>query len=178
MNDRKIILYIATSLDGYIADGNGNISFLSLVENPPEDYGYKEFVDSIDTVIMGRKTYDKILSFGIEFPHKNKKCFVISKSKTGSNQNVDFYNGNLNELIERIRKNPGKNIYCDGGAEMVHELMKVQLIDQYIISIIPILLGNGTHLFKSGFMQQELNLRKTLSYPSGLVQLWSDRILN
>ena len=73
MSDRKVILYIAMSLDGYIAKENGDISWLSVVEKQGEDYWYSKFINTIDTVVMGRKTYEKILSFGIEFPHKDKK---------------------------------------------------------------------------------------------------------
>ena len=74
MGNRKIILYIAVSIDGYIAGPEDNLDFLSIVESPPEDYGYSNFVSTIDTVVMGRKTYDKVLGFGIEFPHKGREC--------------------------------------------------------------------------------------------------------
>jgi Dihydrofolate reductase len=75
---RQLILHIATTLDGYIAKEDGDISFLTIVESPGEYYGYSEFIKTIDTVIMGRKTYDKVLSFGGEFPHRDKKCYVLS----------------------------------------------------------------------------------------------------
>ncbi|HNP99428.1 MAG TPA: dihydrofolate reductase, partial [Bacteroidia bacterium] len=78
MNQRKIILYIACSVDGYIAGPNDNLDFLSMVERPSEDYGYQKFTDTIDAVIMGRKTYDKVLSFGIPFPHSGRNCFVVT----------------------------------------------------------------------------------------------------
>jgi dihydrofolate reductase len=171
MNKREVILYIAMSLDGFIATKNGDISWLSMVENPPEDYGYYDFVKSVDTVIMGRKTYEKVLSFGIEFPHKDKKCYVLSKSKLGSDENVEFYQGDLKELIFQIRQKEGKHIYCDGGAEVVSELLKQNLIDRFIISIIPILLGNGIRLFQNGQQSNKLLLIKSQSFSSGLVQV-------
>lgn len=81
---RKVILYIAMSLDGYIAKEDDTIDFLSKVETPGEDYGYAEFTKTVDTIIWGRKTYDKVKLFGIDFPHQDKNVFVLSKSKTGS----------------------------------------------------------------------------------------------
>ncbi len=171
MNKREVILYIAMSLDGFIATESGGIDWLSIVEKPNEDYGYTEFVKTTDTVIMGRKTYDKVLSFGIDFPHKDKTCFVLSKTKSGKDENVSFYNGDVKELIAQIRQSDGKHIYCDGGAEIVFELMKQKLIDRFVISIIPILLGNGIRLFQNGNQTNELILIKNKVFESGLIQL-------
>ena len=175
MSDRQVILYIAMSLDGYIATEDNDLSFLSTFESPGEDYGYAEFIKTVDTVIMGRKTYEKVLSFGIEFPHKDKKCYVISKSRTGKDENVEFYNGDLTELIGNIRKTEGKHIFCDGGAEIIFELMKLNLIDSYILSIIPHFLGGGVALFKSGRPEQTLRLINSKAFPTGLVQLCYER---
>lgn len=158
-------------LDGYIATTDQDISWLSIVESPPEDYGYHDFTQTIDTVIMGRKTYEKVLSFGIDFPHKDKKCYVISRIKTGKDEHVEFYQGDLLDLIASIRQTEGKHIFCDGGAEVVFELMKHDLIDRYILSVIPILLGNGVRLFKEGGIRQTLELVNCRSYPTGLLQM-------
>lgn len=171
MINRQAILYIASTLDGYIATENDDISFLSIVETPGEDYGYADFIKTIDTVIMGRKTYDKVLTFGGDFPHRDKKCYVISRTKKGSDKNVEFYNGDLKKLIDDIRKKEGKNIFIDGGAELVFELMKENLIDKFIISIIPYLLGRGKQLFKPGRPSQNIKLIGSKTFPSGLVQL-------
>ncbi len=175
MNTRTLILYIAASLDGYIAKPDGDIGWLSAVEAPPEDYGYAEFVKTVDTIIMGRKTYDKVLSFGIPWPHEGRKCYVLSGTRSGRDENVEFFNGDVSDLITRIRQTPGQNIYCDGGAEVVHELMQRDLIDRYVISIIPVLLGDGITLFKPGRPQHNLNLLHSTAYPSGLVQVHYER---
>ncbi|MBI4946580.1 MAG: dihydrofolate reductase [Bacteroidetes bacterium] len=172
---RKVVLYIAASLDGYIAKENGDISFLSVVESKGEDYGYGNFVKTVDTVIMGRKTYDKILTFGINFPHSDKKCYVISKTKKGAYNNIEFYNGDIAGLIKNIRKIDGLDIFIDGGAEIVFELMKLNIIDRFIVSVIPVFLGTGITLFKSGRMEQNLKLIHSAVYPSGLVQLWYEQ---
>lgn len=175
MQHRKLILYIAASLDGYIAKPDGDIGWLSSVEAPPEDYGYADFIKTVDTIIMGRKTYEKVLNFGIPWPHKGHKCYVLSKTKTGADENVEFFNGDAAALIAQIRQTPGLNIYCDGGADVVNELVHQDLIDHYIISIIPVLLGDGIALFKTGRPQHDLMLLKSEAYPSGLVQLHYER---
>lgn len=176
MNKRKVILYIAMSLDGYIAKEDGDISFLSVVESKGEDYGYNDFIQNIDTVIMGRKTYDTVLGFGIEFPHAERRCYVLSKTRTGSDENVIYYNGELKDLLADLKsEEDGLNIFCDGGAEVVNELMNLNAIDQFVISIIPIFLGNGIRLFKDGRPENYLQLKKSITFPSGLVQLWYDK---
>jgi dihydrofolate reductase len=168
---RKVILYIAMSLDGYIARENGDISWLSLVEEKGEDYGYSKFINSIDTVIMGRKTYEKVISFGIEFPHKNKKCYVISRTKNGTDDNVEYYSGNIEKLITYLKNKEGNDIFVDGGAEVINELIKINLIDEYVISILPIFLGKGIRLFKDGRPEQMLKLLESTKFSTGLVQL-------
>ncbi len=97
--ERKVILYIAMSLDGYIATETGNIDFLSLVEKEGEDYGYASFIETIDTVIMGRKTYDKIKSYDIPFPHSDKTCYIITHTAKPSEGSVHFYTGSIKSLI-------------------------------------------------------------------------------
>lgn len=171
MESRRVILYIAMSLDGYIATPTGSLDWLSLVEVPGQDYGYEDFVQQVDTVIMGRKTYEKVLSFGIEFPHKGRMCYVISSSQSGSDENVTYYGGDLSELIAQIRMQPGKNIFIDGGAQVVNSLMRSDLIDDYILSVIPVFLGSGIRLFKEDRPEMSLSLLSVTNYESGLVQM-------
>lgn len=169
--NRKVVLFISVSIDGYLARKNGDIDWLSIVEDPKEDYGYKEFVKSIDAVIMGRNTYEKVRSFGIEFPHRDKKCYVLSRSKKSSDQYVEFYEGNVRDLISKIRLHEGLNIFLDGGAQVVHEFILQDLIDEYIISIVPILLGNGIPLFGGDKPEVKLKLHGCKEFSSGLIQL-------
>jgi len=177
MIERKVILYIAMSLDGYIATENNELDWLSIVEIPNEDYGYEKFVKGVDTVIMGRKTYDKVLSYGVNFPHKGRKCYVISRARTGFDENVEYYSGNLKNLIEDLKNREGSNIFVDGGAEIVNELLRIDMIDEFIISIIPIFLGSGIRLFKDGRPNQRLKLKSTKEFTSGLVQLWYEKLM-
>jgi dihydrofolate reductase len=168
---RKVILYIATSLDGYIAKPNDDLSFLSIVEQEGEDYGYTDFVHTVDTIIIGRKTYDWVMTQVSEFPHADKKIFIITRTERKNAGNTTFFSGNLKDLILRLKNEPGKNIFIDGGAELVNGLLKEKLIDEFIISIIPILVGSGTKLFTDGRPEQKLQLLSTKQFDKGLVQL-------
>jgi dihydrofolate reductase len=171
MNNRKVILYIATSLDGYIAKPNDDLSFLSMVQKQGEDYGYTDFIATVDTVILGRKTYDWVMKQVSEFPHANKQAYIITRTQRPNIGNTVFYTGSLKELVGKLKNEPGKNIFCDGGAEVVHELLMHQLIDEFIISVVPILVGNGTRLFKDGRPEQALQLASARSFDTGLTQL-------
>lgn len=170
---RKVILYIAMSLDGYIAKSEDNIDFLSVVETPGEDYGHAEFLTGIDTIIWGRRTFDVVMGFGQGIPYKDRAVFVISKSKTGSEGHA-VYRDDVVDLIRELQMQPGKDIYCDGGGEIVFELLKHSLFDRIIVSVIPHLLGGGIRLFSDGYPEQNLLLKRSISYPSGLIQLWYD----
>lgn len=169
--DRKVILYIATSLDGYIAQPNDDLSFLSIAEQEGQDYGYADFIKSVDAVIVGRKTYDKVISMGFDFPHADKDAYIITRTPKPNIGSVKFYTGDLKSLVNRLKLETGKNIFCDGGAEIVNELLKDNLIDEFIISVIPILVGNGTKLFKDGRPVQKLELISVKSFDKGLTQL-------
>lgn len=170
---RRVHVYIAASVDGYIAKKNGDISFLDQVAAPPEDYGYAEFLAGVDTVIMGRKTYDKVLTFP-EFPHAGRKVYVLSRKRKGAKAGVT-YSGNVVKLVEKLRRSGGKDIFCDGGSGAVHELLKHDLVDSLVISLIPVLLGGGIPLFKSGRAERRLRLVSSRAFPTGLVQLRYER---
>lgn len=169
--NRKVILYIATSLDGYIAQPNDDLSFLSIVEQEGQDYGYADFIKTVDAVIVGRKTYDKVIAMGYDFPHADKDAYIITRTPRPSIGNIKFYTKDLKSLIAQLKSKNGKNIFCDGGAEIVNELLKDNLIDEFIISIIPIMVGNGTKLFKDGRPEQKLELVAAKSFDKGLFQL-------
>ena len=170
-NNRKVILYIATSLDGYIAKPNDDLSFLSLVENGDEDYGYYEFMASVDTVIMGRKTYDWVVAQVGEYPHADLDSYILTRKPKESIGKTEFYTGDIAQLISGLKSEPGKHIFCDGGAEIVNEFLKLDLIDEMIISIVPVLLGDGIRLFNDERPEQLLDLVSVKSFDKGLVQL-------
>lgn len=168
---RKVILYIAMSVDGYIAKLDDDLAFLSIVEQEGQDYGYFDFLETVDTVIMGRKTYSKVLAMGYEAPHNDKDTYIITRTPQPNIGNIKFYTNGLKELITSLKQAQGANIFIDGGAEIVHELLKDNLIDEFYISIIPILLGEGIALFKGGRQESHLKLVEATSFEKGLVQL-------
>lgn len=169
--NQKLVLFIAMSLDGYIAKPDGDISFLSLVEKEGEDYGYAKFIETVDNVILGRKTYDKILSMGFGLPYGDRNIIVLTRNPHPVTDKITFYSGSISELISTMKSKSGLNIYCDGGSETIHQLLQENLIDEMIVSIIPVLLGGGIPLFEKGFQEKDLQLVHTESFPKGLVQL-------
>jgi dihydrofolate reductase len=171
MNHRKLILYISCSLDGYISKPNDDLSFLSIVEKEGEDYGYSDFVATIDTVIVGRKTYDWVIGQGYDFPHADKESYIITRQERPKKGNLTFYNGELKTLLKELKAKQGKNIFCDGGSEIVNQLLMEKLFDELIISVVPIIIGNGIRLFKDGRPEQKLELLSVKNYASGLVQM-------
>ncbi len=174
--NRKVILYIACSLDGYIAKPNDDLDFLSIVEQEGQDYGYADFMQTVDTMIVGRKTYDKVIGMGFDYPPIDKEAYVITRTLRPINGSVTFYTGELTSLISHLKSVNGKNIYCDGGSEIVNELLKKNLIDEFIISVLPIFLGNGIRLFNDGRPEQKLALISVKQFDKGLTQLHYKRL--
>lgn len=173
-----VSIFIATSVDGYIAKPNDDLSFLKIVEKEGEDYGYAQFTETIDTIILGRKTYDYVLREigSSHYDNGTRDVYVITRTEKPSIGRTTFYTGNLTELITQLKAKNTKNIYCDGGAELIDALLKTDLIDEFIISIIPVLLGDGTRLFKDGRPEQALELIGTKTFDTGLTQLHYKRI--
>ena len=163
-------MYIAMSLDGYIARKSGNIDWLDGDGSEPNaDFGYEEFYNSIDTVIMGRKTYDQILTFG-EYPYKGTRGYVYTSEKRDSKEDVIFTEEDAAELIGRLREEEGKDIWLIGGAGVIDDFIKKDLIDEYIVTVIPYILGDGISLFKDGNPELKLKLVKNETF-NGMAML-------
>ena len=161
----KIILYIASSLDGYIARENVAIDWLPQLS----DSGYDNFYKSIDTVIMGKKTYDQILTFGA-YPYKEKKSFVFTRNDSlTKDENVEFAS-NVEEFTRKLVSSSERNIWLVGGSELFSAFLQHKLVDEIILSVIPIVLGKGIPLFQNINQEVNLELMKTKEY-SGLVEL-------
>lgn len=174
---RKIKLFIATSLDGFIAQPNDDLSFLKIVEKEGEDYGYAAFTSTIDTIIIGRKTYDYVVKEigASHYDNGKRDVYVITSTERPNNGRIKFHTGILSDLVATLKSQEGKDIYCDGGAQVVHELLKNDLIDEMTISIVPILVGNGTRLFKDGRPEQLLEFVSVKTFDTGLTQLYYKR---
>lgn len=163
--ERKVILYVATSLDGYIARKNRSVDWLAEYENTEKDYGYKEFLESIGTVVLGNTTYQQFKA-----PYPNKKCFVFSRKNTDKESNITFVNKEVRDFLDGLSDN--ENIWLVGGAETIKEFLKNNLIDEFIITVIPIVLGEGIPLFPQGCGEHQLKLQNIKKYDSGVIQLF------
>lgn len=170
----KIILYIATSIDGYIAKTDDNLDWLTSVPLPTEgDYGYTNLLQRIDTALMGRKTYDEIIGMDMEWPYDNLKCYVFSNDHKvpPSTPQTSIVNGFIPEIIDKIKTQSQKDIWLIGGGQLVAEFLVHHLIDEMIITIVPTLLGNGKPLFPSIGNESKWILVKSESFNTGLVTL-------
>lgn len=145
---RKIILYIAASIDGRIAEPDGGIEWLSEFPITEEmNYGYKEFMDSIDTIIMGGRSWRELSNLDAMGAYAGKTVYVISHHNWGDNENVNFIRENIIEQIINLRNESGKDIWLFGGGELVSMLLAADLIAEMRIAYIPVILGNGIPLF-------------------------------
>lgn len=160
----KTVLYIAASLDGYIAAEDESLDWLLNVEGDG-DNGFSKFYDTVDTILMGRKTYDWIMEHeGQDFPYKGKECYVFSKARQESSKNVTFINSDPAEFAESIKNKRGKNIWLVGGGILIDAFFKQKAVDTIIINIAPIILGSGIPLFHDSDLQTRLSLKKIRRY--------------
>jgi dihydrofolate reductase len=167
------IVYIATSLDGYIAKVDGDLSWLDEVPNPEKsDFGFADFMNSIDALVMGRNTYEKVLSFGIDWPYE-KKVFVLSSKLNKVDERVkgkvEIVSGELEEIVKELNAKGFKNLYIDGG-KTIQSFLKKDLIDELNITRVPIILGEGIPLFSKQTNEIKLKHLETISHANGLVQ--------
>lgn len=167
MNKPKIILFIASSLDGFIAKENGGIDWLF----SDNDYGYKEFYNSIGSILIGAKTYRQALTFG-EYPFKDKKVYVFTRQPNLQPvENELFIDGNIIEFTRKLKEKRAKNIWLVGGGEINGIMLEAGLIDEVIISVHPVVLGKGIPLFSNVNSLKKMKFVSMESYPSGLVQM-------
>jgi dihydrofolate reductase len=165
----KIIVYIAMSLDGYIAKEDGSVDWLENTGNGMEA-GYLEFYNIIDTIVMGRKTYDQILTFG-EWGYKGKNTYVLTTdvNKETENLSIEFRNDEIEDIALELKEKSESNIWLLGGAEIINAFLEKDLIDEYRITLIPAIIGSGVRLFTAD-TEKCLDLDKVTEY-GGIVEL-------
>lgn len=167
---RPVVVYIATSLDMFIARRNGAIDFL-FTEG---DYGYERFMDTVDTVVLGRKTYETCLGFE-PWPYAGKKCAVFSQTLTpGADPRIEVVKTEPGAWIREERKRAGTTIYLVGGGALVHDFLISGAVDRFVLSIHPILLGEGLPLFFPRQGDTRLTCVACEHFPTGLVQITYD----
>jgi len=170
----KIKLYIAATLDGFIAREDGSIDWLTGMPNPGgTDHGYNEFLQSVDTLVMGRKTYDDVLGFGIPWPYPDHKTYVVTanndfKTSTPATEIIHAINRETIQMLKRASRN---NIWLVGGGEIVTAFLNENAIDEMIISVIPILLGKGIRLFQHELKETRFGLVSAQTFETGVVNL-------
>ena len=161
---RKVILYIAQSLDGFIADNKGSVNWiLGNDENYVSDYGYENFIQDVDTVILGYNKYSQIKNelSQDKWVYKDLKSYVLTSKNIEDSANIQYVNTNIKELIIRLKQEKGKNIWICGGANLVNQCMQENLIDEYQITTVPVILGSGIRLFAENNNKVKLKLKKT-----------------
>lgn len=167
------IVFIATSIDGYIADKDGGLDWLHSVPNPDHvDMGFAPLLERVDALVMGRNTLEVVLSFDVDWPY-TKPVFVLSNTLTqvpeGYEDKVFLVNGELTEVVKDLNERGYQDLYIDGGVT-IQNFLKQDLIDQLTISTIPVVLGGGAKLFGELDELQKFKLVESKVYLDAIVQ--------
>lgn len=170
----KIKLYIATSIDGFIARKNNSLDWLDTMENPNNiDHDYGEFLSGIDTVVMGRNTYEEIMSFGVDWPYAECDTYIFTSStelKIQTPRTTVLHNLNAN-AIDQLKEKCKKDIWIVGGGSLISGFINLEAIDEMTITIIPILLGEGIQLFPNQPKETKFELLSAQPFETGAVNL-------
>lgn len=174
---RKVVLFIAMSLDGYIADEKGRVNWLSGHGNDEENIDtYSAFIKNIDTVLMGWNTYHQVTTelSPNEWVYSGMTTYVFTHREESSTNEIKFTAENPVTLIKQLKQEEGKDIWICGGANLIQQLINADLIDKYYVSIIPTILGKGICLFGESPKEQKLKLLKEQNY-NGIVDVIYER---
>jgi dihydrofolate reductase len=171
-NRRKVIVHIATSADGYIARPDGDLEWLTSRPAPAGFYGMGEFMKSIDTKLLGRKTYEASLRLGAKFDSKNR-YIVFSRQAPPADapSGVEYVSGDIAAFVTSLREQPGKDIWLMGGGEIIASFLDEQAIDEFVISVVPAFIGDGIPLIARRHRHVPLELHSVERFEDGLVQL-------
>ena len=164
-----ISVYIAASLDGFIARPDGSLDWLHAAARPDEDYGYEAFVAGVDAFAMGRGTYDHIAQMD-PLPFGGKPLFVFTHREPDARDGVTFWAVDPTTSIARWTELDYTRVYVDGGV-LIDAFLRAELVDELTVTIAPVLLGDGIPLFHAGIDQTAVELVGPEAFPSGMVQL-------
>jgi len=171
---RNVIVHIATSADGYIARPDGDLDWLTSRPAPEGFYGMNGFMKSIDTTLLGRKTYEVSLRLGATFDSKSR-TIVFSRRAPPADapppSGVEFVNEGIGPFVDRLRAQPGKDIWLMGGGEIIGSFLDEHAIDAFVISVVPVFIGDGIPLIARRHRHVPLDLHSVERFEDGLVQL-------
>jgi dihydrofolate reductase len=166
-----VIYYVAASLDGCIAISDGGLEWLAPFEGKGEDYGYDAFYDSVDAVLLGSRTYEKSQSFGA-WPFPGKPSWVFSRRGIAAEQgDIVITSDSPAQVMAELDQRGVQRAWLVGGGALAGSFRQHRLITEYIVSVIPVILGEGIPLFASSGDREYLQLADSRSYPNGVVQL-------
>jgi dihydrofolate reductase len=167
-----VIVHIATSADGYIARSDGDLAWLTSRPAPKGFYGMDAFMKSIDTKVLGRKTYEASLQLGAKFDSRDRHI-VFSRHAPLANapSGVEFVNGAIDAFLSRLREQPGRDIWLMGGGEIIASFLDARAIDEFAISVVPVFIGEGIPLIARRHRHVPLDLLATERFADGVVQL-------
>jgi dihydrofolate reductase len=169
---RKVIVHIAASADGYIARPDGDLEWLTSRPAPEGFYGMNAFMKSIDTLLLGRKTYEVSLSIGGKFDSKTRTIvFSHHPAPPDAPSGVEFVNGAIGPIVSGLREQPGKDIWLMGGGELIASFLDEKAIDEFVISVIPVFIGDGIPLIARRHRHTRMDLQSVERFDDGLVQL-------
>ncbi|KAA6335017.1 hypothetical protein EZS27_016704 [termite gut metagenome] len=176
---KKIKLYIAASIDGRIADSSDSSDWLSEFPiNEQMNYGYNEFIGSVDTVLMGGRSYRELLNMDVIWPYKEQTTYVVTRGWTekATAENVQFITDNVIETISRLRDGSGKDIWLFGGGILLSMLLAADLVDEMQICYVPVILGTGIPLFPEQPKESKWEIIEHKYYESGIIKIDYKRI--
>lgn len=168
MRKTQVSVFVAQSLDGYIASENDSLDWLESAASPGEDYGFSAFVSSVDLIAMGSTTYEHIKD--VEYlPYQGRQVHVFTSRAYPSRQGFEFYARSPHEAMRYWEAEGISRVYLDGGS-LISQFLEVGLVDDLTITTVPILLGSGKRLFRRITRHTALELRANQSYPAGMLQ--------
>ena len=170
---RNVIVHIGTSAEGYIARPDGDLDWLTSRPKPEGFYGMSDFIKSIDTKLLGRNTYEMSLRMGAKFDSQSQRTIVFSSHAppAGTPSGVEFVNGAIGPFVSQLREQPGKDIWLMGGGELIASFLDEQAIDEFVITMAPVFIGDGIPLIARRHRHVPLDLRSVERFDDGVVQL-------
>jgi len=169
---RKVIVHIAASVDGYIARPDGDLEWLTSRPAPEGFYGMNAFMKTVDTMLIGRTTYEESLKLGAKF-ETTSRTFVFSRQKPPAKipKGVEFVTEAIGPFIRRLREQPGKDIWLMGGGDLIASCLDEKVIDEFVVSVVPVFIGDGIPLVARRHRQVPMTLKSVDRFDDGLVQL-------